>query len=137
MKLNPKQKLFADKYIECRNATESALYAGYSEKTARNIGCENLTKPYIKEYIDKRLDKKSEKLDLSFETIAKALWTNHNLALEQVKMDGTKDIKASSDALKEINKMMGHNAVIKTETKVELIDSMSDDDLEKQIAKMR
>lgn len=54
-KLTEKQKRFADYYIETGNATEAARRAGYSEKTARAIGNENLTKPNIKSYIEKRL----------------------------------------------------------------------------------
>lgn len=52
--LTPKQKAFADNYIECGNATEAARKAGYSEKTARQIGAENLTKPSISQYIAER-----------------------------------------------------------------------------------
>lgn len=55
MKLTPKQKAFADFYIETGNATESAKRAGYSEKTAKVIACENLTKPYVREYVDSML----------------------------------------------------------------------------------
>ncbi|MDQ4680759.1 terminase small subunit, partial [Stenotrophomonas maltophilia group sp. RNC7] len=54
-KLTVKQKAFCDYYIETGNATEAAVRAGYSEKTAKVIGSENLTKPYIKSYIDDRL----------------------------------------------------------------------------------
>ncbi|NLY20067.1 MAG: terminase small subunit [Tissierellia bacterium] len=54
-KLSIKQKKFADEYIITGNATESAIRAGYSENTARQMGNENLTKPYIKSYIDERL----------------------------------------------------------------------------------
>lgn len=53
--LTVKQKKFADEYIITGNATESAIKAGYSKKTARSIGQENLTKPDIKNYIDERL----------------------------------------------------------------------------------
>ena len=35
------------------NATRAAAAAGYSETAARQIGSENLSKPYIKSYIDK------------------------------------------------------------------------------------
>lgn len=56
MKLTEKQRRFADEYIRLGNATEAALNAGYSKKTARAIGSENLTKPDIKAYIDQRLD---------------------------------------------------------------------------------
>lgn len=54
MKLTHKQRLFADEYLKCGNATEAALKAGYSDKSARFVGSENLTKPNIKFYIDKR-----------------------------------------------------------------------------------
>lgn len=51
MKLTPKQKAFADYYIECGNAAEAARRAGYSKKTAEVIGRENLRKPTISAYI--------------------------------------------------------------------------------------
>lgn len=55
MKLTVKQKAFADYYIQLGNATEAAIKAGYSKKTAAVIGTENLTKPNIKTYIDEQL----------------------------------------------------------------------------------
>ena len=55
MKLNRRQKAFADFYLECGNATEAARKAGYSEKTCRSIGAENLTKPDISAYIAERM----------------------------------------------------------------------------------
>ncbi|MDT1122059.1 terminase small subunit [Bacillus altitudinis] len=58
MKLTEKQKRFADYYIELGNATKAARKAGYSSKTAKSIGQENLTKPDIKSYIKERLDEK-------------------------------------------------------------------------------
>jgi len=63
IKLTGKQRLFADYYVgEANlNATKAAIRAGYSEKTARMIGYENLTKPYIWDYIEKRLDEISLK----------------------------------------------------------------------------
>ena len=54
MKLTPKQKAFADYYIELGNATEAARRAGYSKKTAGAIGTENLGKPAIRGYIAQR-----------------------------------------------------------------------------------
>lgn len=62
-RLTVKQQKFADYYIELGNATESAVKAGYSKKTARSIGQENLTKPDIKAYIEKRMEElKSERV---------------------------------------------------------------------------
>lgn len=53
--LTPKQKAFANYYIECGNASEAARKAGYSGKNANNIASENLAKPNIKAYIDERM----------------------------------------------------------------------------------
>lgn len=53
--LTLKQKRFADEYIITANATQAAIKAGYSKKTANRIGTENLSKPVIKAYIDVRL----------------------------------------------------------------------------------
>lgn len=55
-RLTEKQKRFADYYIETGNAAKAAEKAGYSKKTARFIGAENLTKPNISEYINARLE---------------------------------------------------------------------------------
>lgn len=54
-KLTPKQKAFADEYIKSGNATQAAIKAGYSDKSARFVGAENLTKPNIKSYIDAKM----------------------------------------------------------------------------------
>ena len=57
MKLNARQKAFCEYYVACSNATEAAIKAGYSKKTARVIGQENLTKPALKKYIDELMQK--------------------------------------------------------------------------------
>lgn len=58
--LTSKQRKFADEYIRTGNATQSAISAGYSEKTAAVVGGENLRKPYIKRYIDSHLNELSK-----------------------------------------------------------------------------
>ncbi len=52
--MTQKQRRFIDEYIISGNATQAAIKAGYSKKTARKIGQENLTKPDIKAAIEKR-----------------------------------------------------------------------------------
>ena len=47
--LTPKQERFIEEYLIDLNATQAAIRAGYSEKTAGSIGHENLTKPEIQE----------------------------------------------------------------------------------------
>lgn len=59
-KLTIKQTKFADEYIISGNATQAAIKAGYSKKTAGQVGAENLKKPYIKSYIDERMKKLEE-----------------------------------------------------------------------------
>ena len=54
-KMTAKQKRFCDEYLTDLNATQAAIRSGYSEKTAYSIGNENLKKPEIQEYIQKRL----------------------------------------------------------------------------------
>ena len=49
-----KQQRFIDEYIISGNATQAAIKAGYSKKTANRIATENLSKPVIKTAIDKR-----------------------------------------------------------------------------------
>ncbi|MBP5144120.1 terminase small subunit, partial [Pseudomonas chlororaphis] len=45
MALTQKQRLFVDEYLIDLNATQAAIRAGYSKRTAGQIGDENLKKP--------------------------------------------------------------------------------------------
>lgn len=60
--MTEKQKRFCDEYLTDLNATQAAVRAGYSKKTAYSIGEENLKKPEIKEYIEKRMAEKESQL---------------------------------------------------------------------------
>lgn len=66
MKLTPKQKAFAEYYIETGNATEAARKAGYKGKNLNRIASENLSKLDIKSYIDEKMK------ELESKRIAKA-----------------------------------------------------------------
>ena len=55
MSLSNKQRVFIEEYLKDFNATQAAIRAGYSEKTAYNIGWENVRKREIAEAIEKRL----------------------------------------------------------------------------------
>jgi len=61
-KLTAKQQRFCDEYLIDLNATQAAIRAGYSEKTAGVIATENLKKPNICEYIEKRMAEKEAAL---------------------------------------------------------------------------
>lgn len=55
--MTEKQKRFCDEYLIDLNATQAAIRAKYSEKTAYSIGVENLRKPELKNYIDEQLER--------------------------------------------------------------------------------
>ena len=61
-KLTAKQQRFCDEYLIDLNATQAAIRAGYSKKTAYAIGVENLKKPIIQSHIEKRMAEKESKL---------------------------------------------------------------------------
>jgi phage terminase small subunit len=75
-KLTPKQELFVLEYLKDFNATQAAIRAGYSEKSAEVIGHENLRKPNIREAI------KSAKIERTERVKIDADWVMQRLAEE-------------------------------------------------------
>ena len=65
MKLTARQEIFCNEYCIDYNATRAAIKAGYSERTATSIGCENLTKPDIKSRINELQSNLSETAGIS------------------------------------------------------------------------
>ena len=55
--LNQRQKKFCDEYLIYCNATQAAIRAGYSPKTAKQIGQRMLTNVDLKDYIDAQLER--------------------------------------------------------------------------------
>lgn len=72
-KLTPKQRRFIDEYLIDLNATQAAIRAGYSKKTAQQIGAENLSKPVIQAEIQKRQAKLQNKLEITQERVLQEL----------------------------------------------------------------
>ena len=93
MKLTEKQKRFADYYIETGNITEAAVKAGYSKKTARVIGQENLLKPAIKGYIDEKLETMQDERTASAKEVLEFLTKSMRgeIKEEVVVVEGTGD----------------------------------------------
>ena len=67
--LSNKQELFCKEYIIDLNATAAALRAGYSEKTAKQIGSENLTKLAIQARLSELQAKPLKKLEITAESV--------------------------------------------------------------------
>lgn len=55
--MNARQKRFCDEYLIDCNATQAAIRAGYSPKTAKVTGAKMLTKANLKAYIDEQLER--------------------------------------------------------------------------------
>lgn len=55
--MTARQRKFCDEYLISGNATDAAIKAGYSPKTAKQTGSENLAKPDLRAYIDEQLEK--------------------------------------------------------------------------------
>jgi phage terminase small subunit len=72
-RLTDKQARFCEEYLKDLNSTKAALRSGYSAKTCRAIGCENLTKPIIQERIRKKIKQISEDNEITVERIVKEI----------------------------------------------------------------
>ena len=84
--MTPKQERFVQEYLVDLNATQAAIRAGYSKKTAHVIGPELMTKPDVQAAIKAAMDKRSEKTGLTAERVldemrAMALWDPAALAV--------------------------------------------------------
>ena len=68
-KLTDKQRRFVSEYLIDLNATQAAIRAGYSAKTAAKIGSENLLKPDIRSAISKVMLKQQERTELTADEV--------------------------------------------------------------------
>ena len=96
-KLTEKQNQFILEYMKDLNATQAAIRAGYSKKTAKVIGYENLTKPYISERIQEEIDKRSERVKMTADDVLREI-------IELMERNKKTDDKLSLDALKLLGK---------------------------------
>lgn len=73
MGLTDKQIRFCEEYLIDLNATQAAIRAGYSQKTAHSIGAENLIKPEIQAEIQKKQKELSERTGITAERVLQEL----------------------------------------------------------------
>lgn len=59
-KLSKKQEMFCKEYIIDLNGKQAAIRAGYSELASKQIASENMSKPYLKEYIQELMREREE-----------------------------------------------------------------------------
>lgn len=71
--LNRKQQLFVNEYLVDLNATQAAIRAGYTTRTAHDTGYHLLHKPEVAEAVRRALAERAEKLQLSSEDILRSI----------------------------------------------------------------
>lgn len=71
--LTPKQQRFVEEYLIDLNATQAAIRAGYSEKSAQEIGAENLSKPMVAKAIQEALQERKERVQIDSDYVLKRL----------------------------------------------------------------
>ena len=82
--LNERQKRFCKEYIKDYNGTQSAIRAGYSKKSSREIASEMLTKPNIQAYLQTLQKKQSERLELKADFVIKEILEAQKLLSKKV-----------------------------------------------------
>jgi phage terminase small subunit len=65
MTLTPKQAAFVQEYLIDLNATQAAIRAGYSVRTAQRLGSENLSKPLVADAVTAAMKARSQRTELS------------------------------------------------------------------------
>lgn len=83
MKLTLRQEKFVEYFILCGNAAEAARLAGYSAKTARVIGPENLLKPAVLEAVRERKASLARELSLSRDDVIAGVLQAIKIAREE------------------------------------------------------
>jgi len=73
MPLTPKQTRFVAEYLIDLNATQAAIRAGYSAKTAGQMGDENLKKPQIQAELQKSMQERSARTEITQDRVLKEL----------------------------------------------------------------
>lgn len=119
MALTAKQAAFVDEYLIDLNATQAALRAGYSEKTAKQTGCENLTKPDVAEAIAKRQAERLSRLELTQDQVLRDINAVKQDAMQTVAdKDGNTVMADRNAALKALELQGRHLAMFTDKQKI-------------------
>ena len=106
--MTKKQKTFCDEYLIDLNATQAAIRAGYSSKTADRVGPELLGKTCIQENIAKAMAERSKRTGISqdrvIQELARIAFVNPQNVINpkdaSVKADATEDDLACIQSVK-------------------------------------
>lgn len=132
--LTAKQRRFVEEYLVDLNATQAAVRAGYSKKTARQVGAENLTKPVIRAAIDEAQKARSERTGITatkvlqeyahiaFADIRRVVkWEGNTLTLK----DSRELSEADAAAISEVSQSSNGDMRVKFHSKSSALDSIA------------
>lgn len=71
--MTPKQEAFVREYLIDLNATQAAIRAGYSERTAEKIGSENLKKPELASAISAAQAERAQRTEINADWVLRTL----------------------------------------------------------------
>lgn len=124
-KLSLKQDAFVKAYLlNGGNATKAAISAGYSEKTAKVIGSENLSKPNILKAIKAHQKMADEAFIMSKLDKLKTLEKIIDKSMRVDEEKGILNATAAIAAIKTHNEMQGDNAPTKATTEVKVFQTL-------------
>lgn len=100
--MTEQRKRFADRYFETLNATQSAIYAGYSELSAKSQASQLLDEEEIQQYLTELREKSEIKHGIS-----KDRWLSE---LEAVGFSNVQDFISEGNSIKDISKLPEYKA---------------------------
>jgi phage terminase small subunit len=133
-KLTPKQARFCEEYLIDLNATQAAIRAGYSAKTADRIASENLRKLEVQAKIEELRQIQQERTQATADRVVEKLWKIANFDIRSVceNKDGRLVFKPVSEwdetALSTMlisGKDKEGNPIVKMESRQSALDSLA------------
>ena len=123
-KLTEKQRRFVDEYLIDLNATQAAIRAGYSVKTAREQASQNLTKLNIQQAISEKMAERSKRTGVNQDRIV--------LELAKIAFVNAADVIDSDDATIKARATADDTAAIQS-VKVKVIPTKEGEGVEREI----
>lgn len=119
--LNEKQQRFVDEYLVDLNATQAAIRAGYSKKTAYQQGHELLKHPEVEQAISAAKAERAERTEITKDMVVQELWESYKVCstlVAKVNFHGEQDVDKdgkpawrmvdASNAMSALDKLMKH-----------------------------
>lgn len=123
-KLTEKQQRFIDEYLIDLNATQAAIRAGYSVKTAREQASQNLTKLNIQQAISEKMAERSKRTGVNQDRVV--------MELAKIAFVNAADVIDSDDATIKAGATADDTAAIQS-VKVKVIPTKEGEGVEREI----